>query len=77
MSYEGVMFLTENREKEGVVDRGTTVGFADQDFAQRNRYHTFYPEPLCQCLVHYEGKLPDGHVFDSSFERGEPLRVAH
>ena len=23
--------------------------------------------------VHYEGKLPDGKVFDSSYERGQPI----
>ena len=23
--------------------------------------------------VHYEGKLPDGTIFDSSFDRGEPI----
>ena len=36
----------------------------------------FHPQPMCQCLCHYEGRLIDGHVFDSSLERGEPLRVA-
>lgn len=25
--------------------------------------------------VHYEGRLEDGTVFDSSYDKGEPLRV--
>ena len=30
------------------------------------------PPANAQVLVHYEGKLADGSVFDSSFQRGEP-----
>lgn len=30
------------------------------------------PELNTLCRLHYEGKLPDGRVFDSSYERGEP-----
>lgn len=34
------------------------------------------PRPGAQAvvLVHYEGKLPNGSVFDSSFRRGEPAQ---
>lgn len=34
------------------------------------------PRPTAEAvaLVHYEGKLADGTVFDSSFERGEPAQ---
>lgn len=34
------------------------------------------PHPSAQAvvLVHYEGKLPSGSVFDSSFQRGQPAQ---
>lgn len=32
------------------------------------------PTAAAQVLVHYEGKLADGTVFDSSFERNEPAQ---
>ena len=31
------------------------------------------PAPLGEVEVHYSGKLIDGTVFDSSYERGEPI----
>lgn len=31
------------------------------------------PGPTSNVTVHYEGKLTDGKVFDSSFQRGEPI----
>lgn len=32
------------------------------------------PGPASPVLVHYEGKLPDGTVFDSSYARGQPAQ---
>lgn len=32
------------------------------------------PDPGEMVQVHYEGRLPDGEVFDSSYERGEPTQ---
>ena len=34
------------------------------------------PSPSDQVKVHYEGRLLDGSVFDSSYKRGEPLEFA-
>ena len=31
------------------------------------------PGPNDEVKVHYEGKLPNGRVFDSSYERGQPV----
>ena len=28
-----------------------------------------------KCLVHYEGRLEDGSIFDSSYDRGDPLEL--
>lgn len=33
------------------------------------------PQLTDEVKVHYEGKLPDGKVFDSSYERGQPAAM--
>lgn len=33
------------------------------------------PQPMDEVKVHYEGKLEDGTVFDSSYERGQPAAM--
>lgn len=33
------------------------------------------PESGDKCHVHYEGRLEDGTVFDSSYDRGDPLEL--
>jgi peptidylprolyl isomerase/FKBP-type peptidyl-prolyl cis-trans isomerase FklB len=33
------------------------------------------PQITDEVKVHYEGKLEDGHVFDSSYERGSPVAM--
>lgn len=35
-----------------------------------------FPKPTDQVTVHYTGRLPDGTVFDSSIERGQPAQFA-
>lgn len=34
------------------------------------------PEHGDECHVHYEGRLEDGTVFDSSYDRGDPLTLS-
>lgn len=34
------------------------------------------PNSLCTVTAHYKGTTPDGKVFDSSYERGEPSEFA-
>ncbi|WP_019673980.1 FKBP-type peptidyl-prolyl cis-trans isomerase [Psychrobacter lutiphocae] len=64
----GDKFFAENAKKEGVkvtesglqykvLKPGTGKSITEQDFVR----------------AHYEGKLLDGTVFDSSYERGEPV----
>ena len=64
---EGEAFLAENRSKEGVTE--TPSGLQYEVLTQGDG-----PSPNATDVVsvHYEGRLLDGKVFDSSYERGEP-----
>ena len=59
MAADGVKYLEENREKEGV--NSTESGLQFRVLTRTDRVR-----------VHYTGKLIDGTVFDSSVARGEP-----
>ncbi|WP_339512961.1 FKBP-type peptidyl-prolyl cis-trans isomerase [Pseudomonas sp. RL_15y_Pfl2_60] len=64
----GKKFLEENGKRDGVVttDSGLQYEIVKKaDGAQ--------PKPTDIVTVHYEGKLTDGTVFDSSIERGSPI----
>lgn len=61
-------FLDQNRGKEGVMETASGLqykvlkpGYGDK------------PGPTSKVKVHYEGRLIDGKIFDSSYERGEPI----
>lgn len=64
---KGVKFLNENKIKPGVG--ATPSGLQYKVLTQGEG-----PKPLVtdKVKVHYEGKLLDGTVFDSSYERGKP-----
>jgi FKBP-type peptidyl-prolyl cis-trans isomerase len=61
-------FLAENSKKPGVVI--TPSGLQYEIITE-----TQGPKPSTSSLVkvHYEGRFIDGTVFDSSYERGEPV----
>jgi FKBP-type peptidyl-prolyl cis-trans isomerase FklB len=64
----GKKFLEENGKKEGVVTTASGLQYEvikKADGAQ--------PKATDVVTVHYEGKLTDGSVFDSSVERGSPI----
>jgi FKBP-type peptidyl-prolyl cis-trans isomerase FklB len=65
MAAEGVKYLEENREREGV--NSTESGL---QFRVINQGES--PARTDRVRVHYTGKLIDGTVFDSSVARGEP-----
>lgn len=65
---KGEKFLAENAKKTGVK---TTASGLQYEVLTEGKG----PKPLAtdQVKVHYEGKLLDGTVFDSSIKRGEPV----
>jgi FKBP-type peptidyl-prolyl cis-trans isomerase FklB len=65
---EGEKFLAENKTKPGVVTRPS--GLQYKILKEGNG-----PKPKADdsVTVHYEGKLIDGTIFDSSLKRGEPV----
>lgn len=60
-------FLAENATKEGVVTLESGLQYKVITAAEGDK-----PAATDQVTVHYEGRLTDGQVFDSSIQRGEP-----
>lgn len=64
----GEDFLAENAKREGVkvTESGLQYEVLEATIGQK-------PKATDTVKVHYEGTLPDGTVFDSSYRRGEPI----
>ena len=65
-------FLTRTREQRGV--ESFPSGLLLERRARGANQSLPRPSGNAQVLVHYEGSLADGSVFDSSFERNEPAQ---
>lgn len=65
---KGAAFLDENGKREGV--KTTESGLQYEVISQGDGA---MPAATSKVTVHYEGTLVDGTVFDSSYERGEPI----
>ncbi len=65
---EGAAYLAENAKKEGVST--TASGLQYKQLVAGNGAK---PTTQDRVKVHYHGTLTDGTVFDSSYERGEPI----
>ena len=65
---EGAAFMTENGNRSGVTT--TQSGLQYEVITQGNGEK---PGAGDRVRVHYEGTLIDGTVFDSSYQRGEPV----
>lgn len=64
----GKAFLAQNAEKEGVT---TTESGLQYEVVTAGEGAS--PTAVDTVKVHYEGTLLDGTVFDSSYQRGEPI----
>lgn len=64
---KGEKFLAENAKKDGV--KSTASGLQYKVITEGTGPK---PKATDKVTVHYEGKLLDGKVFDSSYERGVP-----
>ncbi|MCF7354989.1 FKBP-type peptidyl-prolyl cis-trans isomerase [Vibrio sp. CK2-1] len=66
---QGVQFLTENSQREGVIQTDSGL----QYLVLKEGNGTAHPTATSQVKVHYQGTLLDGTEFDSSYKRGEPI----
>ena len=68
---EGEKFLAENAKRPSVkvTDSGLQYEVLEATLGQK-------PKATDRVKVHYEGTLPDGTVFDSSYRPGEPITFA-
>jgi peptidylprolyl isomerase/FKBP-type peptidyl-prolyl cis-trans isomerase FklB len=65
----GKAFLDKNAKDAGVV---TTKSGLQYRILHSGPSGGLRPKPADEVKVNYEGKLLDGSVFDSSFDRGQP-----
>lgn len=65
---KGEKFLAENKSKEGVQ---TTASGLQYKIVKEGTGKS--PKATDTVRVHYEGKLLDGKIFDSSIKRNEPI----
>ncbi|MBI1188200.1 MAG: FKBP-type peptidyl-prolyl cis-trans isomerase [Alphaproteobacteria bacterium] len=70
---ESARFLAENAMRAGVT---TTASGLQYRVLRAAATDAARPAAHDTVVVHYEGRLPDGAVFDSSYERGEPATFA-
>ncbi|MBW4437965.1 MAG: FKBP-type peptidyl-prolyl cis-trans isomerase [Pleurocapsa minor GSE-CHR-MK-17-07R] len=66
---ENEVFMAENGQQPGV----TTTASGLQYSVITEGTGTVRPAATDTVTVMYEGRFPDGRVFDSSYERGEPI----
>jgi len=65
---EGNRYLQENGKREGVITTESGLQYEVLVLGEGAN-----PADTSEVKVHYEGKLIDGTVFDSSYDRGEPI----
>ncbi|MDO4693091.1 MAG: FKBP-type peptidyl-prolyl cis-trans isomerase [Eikenella sp.] len=68
---KGQAFLNENKAKEGVKTTASGLQYSVKTEGSGKQ-----PKATDTVTVHYEGRLIDGTVFDSSVKRGQPASFA-
>lgn len=66
---EGEAYLAENGKREGVVTTASGLQYEVLSEGEGDK-----PTAADFVTTHYEGRLINGEVFDSSYERGDPAR---
>ncbi|WP_374574869.1 FKBP-type peptidyl-prolyl cis-trans isomerase [Phenylobacterium sp.] len=69
---EAKAFMDKNGKEEGVV---TLPSGLEYKIVRSGPKDGLRPQETDEVKVHYEGKLLDGKVFDSSYERGMPAAM--
>jgi len=64
---KGEAFLAQNKNKKGVITLESGVQYKVMEKGAGKT-----PTPANSVVAHYEGRLIDGTVFDSSIQRGKP-----
>jgi len=67
----GKKWLEDNKKKPGVIETASGLQYKVIKEGQGPK-----PGPNSTVKVHYEGRLIDGKIFDSSYDRGEPLELS-
>jgi len=67
----GKKWLEDNKKKPGVIETASGLQYKVIKEGQGPK-----PGPNSTVKVHYEGRLIDGKIFDSSYDRGEPLEFS-
>ena len=68
---DGAAFLAKNRTQKGVFTTASGL-----QYMVLRQGAGLRPKPTDKVRVNYEGKLLDGKVFDSSYERGQPAEFS-
>jgi len=69
---KGQAFLAENQKKPGV--HTTDSGLQYKILQKSKNTDNSHPTEDSTVIAHYEGRLIDGKIFDSSYQRGTPLK---
>lgn len=69
---EGQAFLEKNKAKKGVV---TTASGLQYEVLTAGPADGPKPGPTSEITAHYHGTLLNGNVFDSSIQKGKPLKI--
>jgi FKBP-type peptidyl-prolyl cis-trans isomerase FkpA/FKBP-type peptidyl-prolyl cis-trans isomerase FklB len=67
---DGLKLLETNKARPGVQ---VTASGLQYEIVRAGDEKLPKPSAADEVLVHYEGTLPSGKVFDSSYERGQPI----